>query len=405
MSLRIGGIDMTAQEQLNAFLEHCGQIRQGSVFSFKAKTSSLRNFIVKVEKQIADNRFTGLLEEGIVGDLKRTSPKDHVKYLPAIKSLAAVWGTPKDYVRLAVTDVQPSSTLYWDLVTGNLGTAPTKISISSHSTGYPLVVATHLAALNRTGAGHTLLAALAGSAQHTVAIVDHPLTNQCGTNGSINGMNKVTQELYPELAITLRTETLAALRGTPTGGRTPAGWLAEQINQTPEYVLKGVPAVAPRNLRVTEAQVQAWITDPEPGREQRAIWDDFRNDAALEQIKRAIIIALYPRSTPGTGCSSTVNYSLGTTNPLNAERPPAIGLAHELVHAYYNMRGEQPGFEVDHPTTVLFEYRCVGLGPWSGAAVSENAIRNDWSAALLHFDEDDARNRKNVEQRPYYSPA
>jgi hypothetical protein len=154
--------------------------------------------------------------------------------------------------------------------------------------------------------------------------------------------------------------------------------------------------VAPCDLDVTEAEVEAWIND-------RDISQDFEDVEERSQIKNAIIIALYSQSVAGTGCGSTVHYTLGDINPLNAERPPAIGLAHELVHAYYNMRGEQPGRDVDHPTTVLFEYRCVGLGPWSNAAVSENAIRNDWAAALLHFDQDDTRNRQAAPRRDFYS--
>jgi hypothetical protein len=89
---------MTAQEQLNAFLEHCKNLRIGKRFSFKQGSSSLRDFIEKLEKQIKDNQFRSI-DEGTLVELKRTSPKDHVKYLPAIKSLAAVWATSNRYIR------------------------------------------------------------------------------------------------------------------------------------------------------------------------------------------------------------------------------------------------------------------------------------------------------------------
>jgi hypothetical protein len=67
--------------------------------------------------------------------------------------------------------------------------------------------------------------------------------------------------------------------------------------------------------------------------------------------------------------------TMGTEQP----RPPYIALAHELIHAYHNMRGEQPGHEVDADSTVLYEYLCVGLGPWEnnpGYPITENAIRS-----------------------------
>lgn len=179
-------------------------------------------------------------------------------------------------------------------------------------------------------------------------------------------------------------------------GKTRAGWLADKINLTPAYKLKGVPATAPCQLGVTEGQVQAWLGG-------RPIWRDFGDEAQSSQIGNAVILALYRQATAGTGCGSMVNYTLGTANPLNGERPPAIGLAHELIHAYYNILGIQPGYEVDNPTSVLFEYRCVGLGPWVNANVSENKIREEWNGAMQHFDQDDIRNRVEVGLRPYYS--
>ena len=64
------------------------------------------------------------------------------------------------------------------------------------------------------------------------------------------------------------------------------------------------------------------------------------------------------------------------------------------------------GYHLDNktPTTVLFEYRCVGLGPWANADISENKVREQWNAAFLAFDPTDDRNRKMPGPRAYYSP-
>ncbi|WP_263382726.1 type III secretion system effector protein [Granulicella arctica] len=392
---------MTPQQQLNAFLTHCSTLRQGYFYNFKKKTSSMRHFVTALEQQIAQNNVKGFQQEkydGALATLKLQSPKDHLKYLDSIFSLTIVWGTQKNYVALASAPL-PVSTLFWNQVTGALATTALPISISSRYPGYHEAVATHLTALAGTTPGGLMLAALAAHPTYTTSIVDHPLSNQCGSNGSPHGMNPVARELYSDIVSSLGAETKAALLRAPLMvGMTRAAWLADKINKTPKYHLKGVPPIAASNMGVTEGMVQAWVGG-------QSIWTDFGNDPDLEQIKNAIIVALYPYSGTGNGCSSMVNYSLGSANPLNVERPPAIGLAHELVHAYFNMKGKQPGYEVENSTTVLFEYRCVGLGPWHGKSICENAIRTDWNSALAGFDGDDTRNLVNVATRDFYSKA
>jgi hypothetical protein len=393
---------MTASQQVQAFLAHCAVIREGYVFSFKKNSSSLRYLIRALEDAAAADRAKAQMaheEEAIVAALAQTSPKDHAKYKPAITSLFAVWGTTRDYVRLAANTAPDNEVLYWQPGDQPLTAAPAGIGIGSRYPGYHENVKTHLDALYHTAAGRTVLDALAGAAAlKRTSIVDHTLSNQCGAQGLTNGMNSVARALFGENETLLRGPAADALGRAPAPALgTRNAWLAEQINATPRYQLKGVPAVNRCNLGVTEGQVAGWIGGT-------SIWTDYGNDRDCDQVKLGVILALYPYATVGTGVGSMVNYSLGNANPLNAERPPAIGLAHELIHAYYNLRGEQPGFEVENFSTVLFEYRCVGLGPWANAPISENAVRAQWNAALAHFDADDARNRKAVVGRAYYSP-
>lgn len=52
-------------------------------------------------------------------------------------------------------------------------------------------------------------------------------------------------------------------------------------------------------------------------------------------------------------------------------RPPEIGLAHELIHAYHNDTGLDIGDDIE-------EQRTVGLGPYIGTTITENDIRNDY---------------------------
>lgn len=105
--------------------------------------------------------------------------------------------------------------------------------------------------------------------------------------------------------------------------------------------------------------------------------------------------------TNGAGQGSTVHYNPNRTS-IGSEgwqtRPPAIGLAHELVHARHAQEGsidlsQSQNDSVPDPsggtaTTYTEEVRTVGLPPYQNEPYSENAIRDDW--------------HPQQPQRPYY---
>ncbi|HKP51292.1 MAG TPA: M91 family zinc metallopeptidase [Chloroflexia bacterium] len=102
----------------------------------------------------------------------------------------------------------------------------------------------------------------------------------------------------------------------------------------------------------------------------------------VDYFRIAILLPLYATSEPGAGTSTTISFRVridpGDQQDENLLRPPAVGLAHELMHALYNSRGTQPGHHLSHPTTMLFELLAVGLGPFQNEAISENTIRMQW---------------------------
>jgi RHS repeat-associated protein len=57
-------------------------------------------------------------------------------------------------------------------------------------------------------------------------------------------------------------------------------------------------------------------------------------------------------------------------------RPPAIGLAHELIHAYHDLTGtySKPGMPEETAT--------IGLGAHSGDPITENQIRQEWGQGV-----------------------
>jgi NleD-like pathogen effector protein (putative zinc metallopeptidase) len=82
--------------------------------------------------------------------------------------------------------------------------------------------------------------------------------------------------------------------------------------------------------------------------------------------------------TPGPGSDTTVSYDIGEWNPYGGteawmRRPPAIGLAHEMVHAWTGMSGTRARGSTDGVNRR--ELQATGLGEFSGAALTENRFR------------------------------
>jgi hypothetical protein len=82
--------------------------------------------------------------------------------------------------------------------------------------------------------------------------------------------------------------------------------------------------------------------------------------------------------TPGPGSNTTVSYNTGEWNPYGGtdawmRRPPAIGLAHEMVHAWTGMNGTRALGETAGVNRR--ELQATGLGEFSSAALTENRFR------------------------------
>jgi hypothetical protein len=171
------------------------------------------------------------------------------------------------------------------------------------------------------------------------------------------------------------------LKMNTTGHHKDWNWLCQQIRQVPRYQLQGTVALAPANPGLLPLDVQRWIEGTRPLYNGLAPGD-------VDQVKNAIMVVLAAPGgttpTPGAGSASRVYYDPRKNFNSLGPRPAHFGLAHELVHHYYNMQGAQLSHSEDsaHFSTVLYEYMCVGLGPWAGATISENAIRNDAAFTL-----------------------
>ena len=183
-------------------------------------------------------------------------------------------------------------------------------------------------------------------------------------------------------------------------------WLKKRINEMPLYSLFEKPKYRNgffnkyRPIKMDE--LKEWF--------EEGYNSDLRKD--LEKLKEenvnflqyfnlAIIITLHDQSPPGRAKGSKVYFNV-TDSEKNLERPPAIGLAHELIHAYYNALGHQPGINKGNPTTTAYELLCVGLSPWTNQPYSENKIRAEWPPKNA-FIRTDKYNNKKVGVRHIYS--
>lgn len=82
-------------------------------------------------------------------------------------------------------------------------------------------------------------------------------------------------------------------------------------------------------------------------------------------------------SCNGVGSVSQVLWNCNIVATPDGSRPPFIALAHELIHALYNLKGEA------FADTSHEEYRTVGLAPVADAReITENKIRAEHELPL-----------------------
>lgn len=100
----------------------------------------------------------------------------------------------------------------------------------------------------------------------------------------------------------------------------------------------------------------------------------------------AMNIVLYPNVPAGAGTGAGVKFNVRNEddNVLGSPgfRPPAIGLAHELMHAMHYSYGTAPGYDINHFTTTAAELLFAGIGPFAANPITENAIRNQYAGIL-----------------------
>ena len=273
--------------------------------------------------------------------------------------------------------------------------------------------------INATPAGNQLLTAL-NAAARTTYIIPSAIHNQ--TAGmSMCFVSRMVLTLNMNIAANQRAQLIQILQTASGAVGLPAfQWLAQQINQMPLYSMfeqsnAYPPAFLNNNgVPVAAGDLQQWFNT---GSNCNLVINltaapAIANVPLLNFVKNAVIILLYANSPAGGGSNNTVNFdvrdwannNVGEDPIINtmADRPPAIGLAHELIHAYHNARGDQSGADFGSFSTTLFELLCVGMSPWAAYPVTENAIRGAWPPVGVWPPAGDALNNRAAAQRTVY---
>lgn len=262
--------------------------------------------------------------------------------------------------------------------------------------GFLRYAATCLDLIDGTPSGHPLMQQL-GNGPRLVIVSPSPVGNQTGGVG----LNRLASTV---VAFALNNEAIdgAAIdtmvtQHYPGLATQPARYaaLAADLNNMPLYTLfetqaAFAPAFLAGNFTYNGAaldgpMLQNWLTGGD------ALFPAFLranpapavNGVPLRDfLLMALIIQLYGQSPAGPGAPPRVYFDVnqgGINDPANAGfRPPAIGLAHELMHALHYTGGTAPGRDLGHFSTTAAELLFVGLGAFAGQPVSENTVRNEW---------------------------
>jgi len=270
-----------------------------------------------------------------------------------------------------------------------------------------------------TAAGKTLLDTLVSSGKKTFVFTSRGGNQYIGTGKNL--ISTAGTIIYDQFNVkenqSALMRALRAAAGEQPNDEACFEWLAAQVNEMPLYSLfvpseEYIPEfLTKQEHTVTGGGLQQWFQEGNNCKfaQDFNVLDEVEQVNILDFVRLAVIVKLYSHSEKNPGGYATVyfnvkDYAENTAGipDFNAERPPAVGLAHELVHAYHVVQGEQPGSDFGGYSTTLTELICVGLGPWVENEVSENAVRAEWPPE--NVPKTDKLNDRDVPPRDPYEP-
>lgn len=265
-------------------------------------------------------------------------------------------------------------------------------------TGYLRYATWCLNLIHQTAAGTALLNELRNGA-HRVIVAPFSASNTAVADaGTMTNVVSATLRAFDQSQAPLNRQAIrAAIDQTYNhlgAGLPRYNQLAADLNALPLYSLfvnenAFVANFLQANYQylgapITGQQLMTWLAGG--GFPNFEAW--LLNDAVVTGVNlrkllfQAMIVTLFPNSAAQAGTGTFVGWNV-LDEELNRQgnadwRPPAIGLAHELMHALYNARGTAPGYDDNNFTITSAELQATGIVPFNNNAVSENQVRAQW---------------------------
>lgn len=271
------------------------------------------------------------------------------------------------------------------------GTTLNFIKIKDDDATFFTKVKTILDTLDSMPVGQALLTEINHTGKNVLIVPTAAPTdgNKC-TSGGDTIFYRLVAAFRGAGGISVQTELGRALMGAAT-----MGWTLEKIGLTLAGGLSPVTVRTINNLKPTTTMtsdarqlVGGRIADM-----IEAVADADALPGTLEvategkrTLRDELVRFLRPWMRPGTGGGSRINFNpdalLGCMGDKMRKRPPAIGLAHELCHAWRNATGQRLFDDAMSCGLDDDEVMTTGFPPYQYEKFSENLFRAAWPSKL-----------------------
>lgn len=247
--------------------------------------------------------------------------------------------------------------------------------------------------------GKKLLSAICGT-PHEVTIKDSGGAGNLTSRTGEGYRPKLLQAIHTNNQLLFKNELVAAVNNSRRGGislehiarqltlgLTPATYNKSRIGGRAVFTNKNVVRPDPSWYHGYQPKN---VIDKTIASNAQVILDLGQGDLSVGDLpiawKNDLPRILRNYLVPGPGLSPTVKFNpLGhmhcVEDPAMHQRPPAIGLAHELIHAMHCMKGVNMA-DVKSGSEKLEEIITTGFPPYNFEEFSDNKLRTQWPSHL-----------------------
>lgn len=241
--------------------------------------------------------------------------------------------------------------------------------------------------------GKKLLQQISGRA-HTVSISDTTSGNACAAQ-AWSAFPVMLLALKDKQSANFKSELNAAINKAKTGGLTLEHF-ARQLSMglTPATYYSAANVVRPGNKNPVPpgSSPQKIMANAagQTGLAMNLLQDLMVGNSTVNELPAGwgyeLPRLLRNHLTPGSGAASKVSFNHTKTfhcehDPAMHQRPPAVGLAHELIHALHNSSGVNMSL-VKKNNENIEELITTGMPPYNFEELSDNKMRTQWPSNL-----------------------